>query len=225
MRDFDKLSERQRNILRFMDRYIDEHGFPPTIREIGGATGIDSTSVVNYNLNKLVNAGFLERAEAKSRGLRLIKPIPNGRTRTGRVHPTLNTYRIPHIGQIVAGEPINVPDDYYPDEDSIIEIPASMLGGVSPSEVYALKVKGDSMIDAMIQDGDIVILRQTHDIRNGDMVAVWLTERSETTLKYFYDEGARIRLQPAHPTMDPIFVDPQHCQIQGKVLSVMRQLR
>ncbi|GAB4512800.1 MAG: transcriptional repressor LexA [Anaerolineae bacterium] len=225
MRDFDKLSERQRNILRFMDRYIDEYGFPPTIREIGSATGIESTSVVNYNLNKLVNAGFLERAEAKSRGLRLIKPIPNGRTLTGRVQTTLNVYRIPEFGQIVAGEPINVPDDYYADEDNLIEIPPSLIGNVSPSEVYALKVKGDSMIDAMIQDGDVVILRKANTAMNGEMVAVWLTDRSETTLKHFYDEGGRIRLQPAHPTMSPIFVDPRHCQVQGKVLSVMRRLK
>jgi repressor LexA len=222
MKDFDKLSERQRRILRFMDRYMYDNGFPPTIREIGKATGIDSTSVVNYNLNKLVQAGFVERAESKSRGLRLVKSIPDGRR--ARVKASSDLLRVPLIGQIVASEPVNVPDDYYPDEDNAVEVPASLLAGVNPTEVYALTVKGDSMIDAMIQDGDVVILRKTDTIRNGDMVAVWLDERSETTLKHFYEEGVRIRLQPAHPTMDPIYVDASHCHVQGKVLSVMRYM-
>jgi repressor LexA len=222
MKDFDKLSDRQRRILRFMDRYMHDNGFPPTIREIGKATGIDSTSVVNYNLNKLVQAGFVERAESKSRGLRLVKSIPDGRR--ARVRASSDLLRVPLIGQIVASEPVNVPDDYYPDEDNAVEVPASLLAGVNPAEVYALTVKGDSMIDAMIQDGDVVILRKTETIRNGDMVAVWLDERSETTLKHFYEEGLRIRLQPAHPTMDPIYVDPSHCHVQGKVLSVMRYM-
>jgi repressor LexA len=222
MKDFDKLSDRQRRILRFMDRYMHDNGFPPTIREIGKATGIDSTSVVNYNLNKLVQAGFVERAESKSRGLRLVKSIPDGRR--ARVKTSSDLLRVPLIGQIVASEPVNVPDDYYPDEDNAVEVPASLLAGVNPAEVYALTVKGDSMIDAMIQDGDVVILRKTDTIRNGDMVAVWLDERSETTLKHFYEEGVRIRLQPAHPTMDPIYVDASHCHVQGKVLSVMRYM-
>lgn len=219
---FEQLSERQRKILVFMDRYIYENTFPPTIREIGKAAGIDSTSVVNYNLNKLVDAGFLERVAAKSRGLRLIKDVPGG-------YSTINTdtevMQVPMIGQIVASEPVNVPDDHYPDPENVVDIPASMIAGISPTEVYALRVKGDSMIDAMIQDGDVVILRKTNTARRGEMVAVWLTERSETTLKHFYDEGDRVRLQPAHPTMQPIYVDAQHCQVQGKVLSVIRQMK
>lgn len=198
-----------------------EHGFPPTIRDIGAATNIDSTSVVNYNLNKLVDAGFLERVASKSRGLRLIKPIPNGRNVMIRSSDTL--LRIPHVGTIVAGQP--VPVEIQVDETRAVEVPQQWLGGVDPSEVFALTVHGDSMIDAMIQDGDLVILRRTTTARNGDMVAVWLDERSETTLKYFYDEGSRIRLQPANPTMGPIFVDYRQCQVQGKVLSVMRRLR
>jgi repressor LexA len=223
MKDFQKLSERQRNILRYIDRYVDDNGFPPTIRDIGEATGIDSTSVVNYNLNKLVDAGFLERTAAKSRGLRLVRSIPNGR-RQKRVK-TAEQPTVPLIGQIVAGEPINVPDDHYADENDMVEVPSSLLHGLTPEDVYALTVRGESMIDAMIQDGDVVILRKTNTATNGDMVAVWLTDRSETTLKYFYNDGERIRLQPAHPTMDPIWVDPAICQVQGKVLSVMRNLR
>jgi repressor LexA len=223
MKEFHKLSERQRNILRFIDRYIDDNGFPPTIREVGEATGIESTSVVNYNLNKLVDAEFLDRTAAKSRGLRLIRDIPNSRKQ--RVKSAMNQPKVPMMGQIVAGEPINVPDDAYPDEDNMVEVPESLLSGLNPSDVYALTVKGHSMIDAMIQDGDTVILRKANTAVNGDMVAVWLTDRSETTLKYFYSEKDQIRLQPAHPTMDPIYVDPTICQVQGKVLSVIRRLK
>jgi len=99
----------------------------------------------------------------------------------------------------------------------------ALLNGTPVSEVFALKVKGDSMIDAMISDGDIVIFRKQEEAKNGDMVAVWLPDRSETTLKYFYRENdSQVRLQPAHPTMDPIYVHPANCQVQGRVLSVIR---
>ena len=222
MTTYHQLSERQRNILTFMDQYIQEHGFPPTIREIGAATDIDSTSVVNYNLNKLVDAGFLERSAAKSRGLRLIKEIPSSYRR--RIKASNTVPKIPMWGQIVAGEPIPIPDTAFPDENDMVEVPKSLLHGIDQHEVFALKVKGYSMMDAMIQDGDMVILRSTNTANDGDMVAVWLDERGETTLKYFYNEGERIRLQPAHPMMDPIYVDASHCQIQGKVLSVLRNL-
>lgn len=222
MKDFKRLSQRQQNILIFIDEYVLQHGYPPTIREIGEATDIQSTSVVNYNLNKLVDDGFLERSAAKSRGLRLARPIPNGHW---RITTSDDAPRVALIGQIVAGEPINVPEDYYIDDDQMIEVPYMLLGDARLDEVYALTVSGNSMVDAMIQDGDTVILRKTATANNGDMVAVWLTDRSETTLKYFYAEGERIRLQPAHPTMEPIYVDATICQVQGKVLSVMRRLR
>jgi SOS-response transcriptional repressor, LexA len=97
-----------------------------------------------------------------------------------------------------------------------------LLRGYDPAEVFALRVKGQSMIDAMIREGDIVVLRKQEVARDGEMVAVWLAERGETTLKYFYNEGDRIRLQPAHPTMPPIYVNPSQCHIQGRVLSVIR---
>ncbi|MGB1287342.1 MAG: LexA family protein [Aggregatilineales bacterium] len=134
--------------------------------------------------------------------------------------------RVPIIGHIVASEPAMFPEDagHYFDEEDLMDIPASMLKGFDPSEVYALEVKGDSMMDAMIQEGDVVLMRQQDTARSGDMVAVWLLDKSETTLKYYYPEGDRIRLQPAHPTMDPIFVDAADCQIKGKVLSVFRSV-
>ncbi|MEZ4668000.1 MAG: transcriptional repressor LexA [Anaerolineae bacterium] len=225
MKDFNKLSERQRNMLRYIEKYTLDNGFPPTIRQIGENTGINSTSVVNYNLNKLVQAGYLNRSQHVSRGLRLTVPVPGGDKR-GKVAPVQAAAhaRIPVIGTIFASEPVPVPDDYSYDEDSMIEVTKDLLGGVDPSSAYALKVKGDSMMDAMIREGDIVILRKQETARNGDMVAVWLTDRSETTLKYFHNEGSRIRLQPAHPHMKPIYVDPAVCRVEGKVLSVIRHM-
>jgi repressor LexA len=223
MTNFNKLSQRQRNILRFMRRYMDGNGYPPTIREIGEATDINSTSVVNYNLNKLVKAGYLERSGRVSRGLRLVRDLPGGKK---RVQKTPTPSRVALVGMIAASEPVPVPEDvgHYYDEDNLIEVPPTMLGGHDPEEVFALRVRGDSMIDAMIQEGDIVLMHKQAVYSKGDMVAVWLDERNETTLKYFYPEGDSVRLQPAHPTMDPIIVKAAHCQVQGRVLSVMRQI-
>jgi len=226
VKDFKKLSSRQQHILHFMFNYMKRSGYPPTIREIGEATHINSTSVVNYNLNKLVDAGYLERSDRVSRGLRLIAPVPGTEPKKKAVQTSSVVERIPMIGQIVASRPVEVPEDtgHYYDEDDMIDIPLSLLSGVDPSEVFALKVKGDSMIDAMVSDGDTVILRHQQTANNGDMVAVWLTERGETTLKYFHNEGERVRLQPAHPMMEAIYVDAATCEIRGKVLSVIRQI-
>lgn len=224
MRKHEKLSERQRNIVSFMDRYLHEHGYPPTIREIGEATNINSTSVVNYNLNKLVTLGYLERSATKSRGLRLVKNL-NGKPLNQPVRAAPSV-KLPMAGQIVAGQPMPIPEQNYPDDHDAVEVTPMMLNGADPDEVFALRVKGDSMIDAMIQEGDVVILRKTNTARNGEMVAVWLDERGETTLKYFFkEEGDRVRLQPAHPTMDPIYVSAKHCIVQGRVLSVLRMLK
>lgn len=223
VKDFKKLSERQQNILKFMFDYVQDNGFPPTIREIGEATDINSTSVVNYNLNKLVDAGYLDRSDRVSRGLRLIAPVP-GKTPQKKVRTPDFTSQVAFIGKIAAGQPLEVPEDigHNVDEDDMLDIPPFLLGGADASEVFALEVEGDSMIDAMISEGDIVLLRHTHTAKNGDMVAVWLPERGETTLKYFYNEGQRIRLKPAHPTMEDIYVDARNCEIRGKVLSVIR---
>lgn len=219
-KDFKSLSERQRNILKFMKRYMDRTGYPPTIREIGEATDINSTSVVNYNLNKLVDAGYLQRSDKVSRGLRLVADIPGMRKK--KVTPTGDVMQVPLMGTIVASEPVPVPEDAY--EEDLIDVPPSLLHNFDPSEVFALRVRGDSMMDAMIQENDVVILSRQETASDGEMVAVWLTDRSETTLKYFYNEGERVRLQPAHPTMEPIYVDPQICQIRGRVLSVIRTI-
>lgn len=224
-KDFEKLSTRQQNILKFMWRYMSQNGYPPTIREIGEATKINSTSVVNYNLNKLVNAGYLERSDRVSRGLRLVADIPGmpvKRVISGAKPGT----SVPLIGSIVASEPVEMPEDtgHHFDEDDLIDVPPYLLNGVDPAEAFALTVRGDSMMDAMISEGDIIIMRRQETAKRGDMVAVWLDDKSETTLKYFYPEGEQVRLQPAHPSMAPIYVDAATCQIRGRVLSVIRQM-
>ncbi len=202
------LSARQKDILRYMDYYMTTHGFPPTIREIGAATHINSTSVVNYNLNKLVQAGHLERRGKVSRGMRLT----NWRAGDGLL-------RVPLAGRIVASAPVEAWAD---GSGNTLEVAPAMLGNNPPTEVFALTVQGDSMIDAMIADGDIVLLRRVETAANGELVAVWLADEETTTLKRFFLEGERVRLQPENPTMDPIYVDAAQCRVQGKVVAVIR---
>jgi repressor LexA len=224
------LSDKQRRILDFIWTYIGDTGRPPTIREIGEEVEISSTSVVNYNLNKLKDKGYVEREKEVSRGLRLTE---KAQALYGAVSEALGTavneiaeryISVPLVGDIVASEPLEVGhDDFstYDDEDTLA-ISANMIKG-RPEELFALRVRGDSMIDAMINDGDIVIMKQATDVRNGDMVAVWLDSSGTTTLKHFYNEGSRVRLQPANPTMGPIFVNPGDVRVQGKVMMVLRQ--
>jgi repressor LexA len=215
-----RLSDRQRRMLDFIERFSDENGYPPSIREIGKAVDISSTSVVNYNLNRLVEEGFLDRDQNVSRGIRLTEKLASA------VQEVADILRIPLVGRIFASEPVPLPSTDSPlfSADEAIEITRDLLP-VSVEGLFALEVKGDSMIDAMIGDGDIVVMRREPDWRNGDMVAIWLEDKEETTLKHIYREGSRIRLQPANPTMDPIFIDnPENVQVQGKVILVVRQM-
>lgn len=221
------LSKRQQNILNYISDYMQKNRRPPTIREIGRAVGISSTSVVNYNLTKLKEKGFLHRDAEVSRGLRL---TTKARQEFGQAVSAAadavagRLVRVPLLGNIVAGEPIQVGNDDFRtyDEEDAIELSSTMLAG-QIDELFALRVSGDSMIDAMVNDGDVVIMRRQEVARNGDMVAVWLTNSDTTTLKYFHHEGNRIRLQPANPTMEPIYVDPEEVRVQGKVEMVVRQ--
>ena len=221
----DKLSQRQTNILRYIWEYWTEHGRPPTIREIGSAVKISSTSVVNYNLNKLEEKGFLEREAEVSRGLKLTdKALALYGHVVGVLGDSVNLVRVPLAGDIVAGEPVFSGNESFATygEDEAIDVSASMLPKQT-DQLFALRVRGNSMIDAMVNDNDIVILKQTHEATNGDMVAVWLPQENETTLKYFYREGDNVRLQPANPTMEPIYVHSANVEVQGKVMMVMRQ--
>ncbi|MBN1123147.1 MAG: repressor LexA [Anaerolineae bacterium] len=209
-----KLSARQEAMLEFIDSFMQDNGYPPTIREIGKACDISSTSVVNYNLNKLEREGYLMRDREVSRGLRLANRAFQG-----------SVVRVPLMGRIVAGEPVPVPDGDFSvfGDDEAIELTSDI---VDPhDDLFALQVKGDSMVNDMINDGDIVIMRPHRDVKNGDMVAVWLSDREETTLKRIYMEGERIRLQPANPMMGPIYVDdPSVVEVQGRVVAVIRQM-
>ena len=211
------LTERHQKILDFVDAYVTKHSYPPSIREIGEATGISSTSVVTYYLKQLTEMGKIERDEKNSRALRLSHPVSR------------DLVKIPILGPVAAGLPIPVPDagaTFIADEINGVDVARSLLPERDKArELFALTVKGNSMIDAMVNDGDIVILKSTVEAHNGDMVAVWLPEKEETTLKYFYKEKERYRLQPANPTMEPIFIGKNEpLEIRGKVVMVIRKL-
>lgn len=211
------LSERQKKILKVLEDFQKEYGYPPAIREICEKAMISSTSVVNYYLDQLQEMGYIQRDEGVSRGIRLVK------------NPVVEFLHIPLAGRIAAGTPIPVPAtsfSYY-DSESMVDVAASLLPrGEKSDELFALEVQGDSMIDAMVYDGDIVIMKKAQEARNGEMVAVWLNDRDETTLKYFYLEKGHVRLQPANPSMAPIFIDdPSVVEVQGKVVMVIRQVK
>lgn len=221
------LGERHKKILHFLERFQEENGYPPSIREIGENTSISSTSVVNYYLNQLEEMKYIERENNVSRGIRLIRTFEGNLVKAAQT--ITDMFSIPVIGRIVAGEPVPVPssDFNYYDQETGIEIARSLLPAKEKTEdLFALEVQGDSMIDAMVNDGDIVIMRPITQPNNGEMVAVWLADRDETTLKYFYLENGRVRLQPANPLMSPIIIDnPAHVQVQGKVVLVIRRLQ
>ena len=213
------LGERHQKILDFLQSYQRENRYPPSIREIGEKTGISSTSVVNYYLDQLEKKGLIHRDRKISRGVRLSSS--NG---------SADTLRVPVLGPIAAGFPLPELDpnvSYMTDnEANAVDIARSLLPSKEKGEnLYALEVKGESMIDAMINDGDIVVLKPATDARNGEMVAVWLPRDNEATLKYFFKEKDRYRLQPANPTMKPIFVKKNEpLEIKGKVVMVIRRM-
>ena len=233
------LSDRHIRILELLQTYQDK-GYPPSIREIGEQTGITSTSVVNYYLEQLEKWGYIERDRRISRGLRVTEKIGElaGMFNTAVTTVAQNAaaavvdlLHIPIAGQIVAGVPAPVPasDFAYYDAESSLDIARSMLPIRSKTDdLYALEVQGDSMIDAMVNDGDYVIMKpvgSNSDVRNGEMVAVWLPTRDETTLKYFYKEKDGYRLQPANPMMKPIMIkSSEPLEIKGKVVMVIRKV-
>jgi repressor LexA len=209
------LTERQQAILDFIRSFSVKTKYPPTIREIGKSVGISSTSVVNYNLNVLEKQGRIARDKTISRGIKLVEETPD-------LLP-VETVRIPVLGRIAAGEPMPVPgSDFAILGDEIIELTRELLP-LDTRNIFALQVRGSSMVDAMIGDGDIVVMQQRQKADNGDLVAVWLKDREETTLKRFYLEKGKVRLQPANPTMQPIFADPKNVEVQGKVVLVIRR--
>ena len=210
-----KLSSRQKRIIDFMRSFIGGRGYPPTVRDIVNGCGISSTSVVAYNLDILKREGYIRRHPEVSRGIELL----------GGVGARQSRVQIPVIGQIAAGEPIPVPTPDIWDvaaSSETMEVTEDMTRG--RGEVYALKVKGSSMVDALINDGDIVLMQHVNAVENGEMAAVWLKMEKEATLKKVYAESGRVRLQPANDQMQPIYVEPGNVEIQGRVIAVIRQL-
>jgi repressor LexA len=207
------LTDRHRKILAYLNERQTK-GYPPSIREICEATDISSTSVVTYYLKQLEEWGYIQRDARFSRALRL----------AGTSDPSL--IKIPIWGPIAAGVsiPVEAAKTYAGEDVYGVDVARSLLPpGEKGTDLFALKVQGDSMIDAMVSDGDIVILKQTQTANNGDMVAIWFPEENETTLKYFYKEKDGYRLQPANPTMQPfLFGKDKHLEIKGKVVLVIR---
>ena len=211
------LGPRHQKILEFLQDYQRENRYPPSIREIGEKTGISSTSVVNYYLDQLERSGHIQRDRKISRGVRL-----------SNVSALADTVRVPILGPIAAGPFLPVFDpgvDYMNEKEyKAVDIARSLLPAREKgNELYALEVKGDSMIDAMINDGDIVVMKRAQEARNGEMVAVRVDD--EYTLKYFFKEKDGYRLQPANPTMKPLYVAKNKpLEINGKVVMVIRKL-
>jgi repressor LexA len=209
------LSPKQQRILSFIRHFVADKTYPPTIRDIVNGCGISSTSVADYNLEKLEKQGYIRRHHEISRGIEL---IGNG---SGRYSEVI----VPIIGQIAAGEPIPVPSTESWNEVASAEtlgVPPDLIGG--REGIYALKVKGLSMIDALINDGDIVLMQHTNVIENGQMAAVWLKNEKTATLKKVFAGQEKVRLQPANSQMKPLYVSPEDVEIQGKVIAVIRQL-
>ena len=208
------LSSRQQKILDFIRGFLSEKAYPPTVRDIVSGCGISSTSVADYNLEILEKEGYLRRKREVSRGIQLMDAA-------GLSNKTL----IPIVGQIAAGAPIPIPSSESWNSLSgadTIEVPRELIRG--KENVFALKVKGLSMIDALVNDGDIVLMQAASTVENGEMAAVWLKNERQATLKKVFAGPQNVRLQPANSQMQPFYVQPEDVEIQGKVIAVIRQL-
>jgi repressor LexA len=216
-------AERRRRILEFIHRTVAERGYPPSVREIAEAVGLASTSAVHHHLVALERAGQLERGGRSSRALRLtaageamIAPAPlpaRGRVTPFRMPVEQDVIRLPLVGEIAAGQPMEAYQDPEP-----MDVPRSLQ---AREDSYVLRVRGKSMVDALIDDGDFVIVQPQATARDGDIV-VALLEDNGVTLKRFFREDGRIRLQPANAELEPIYATD--LQIQGKVVGVIRKL-
>ena len=201
-----ELTGRQQEIWSFLVDYVDRHGYPPTVREIGEAVGLASPSTVHAHLANLERAGLLRRDPTKPRALEL----------TGRETESVVTMpKLPLLGQIAAGGPL-LAEENVEDE---LAVPETLRGD------FLLRVKGDSMIEAGILDGDIVVVRRQQDARNGEIVVALAGDdesADEATVKTFFREKGRIRLQPENSALEPIYA--KHVQVLGKVVGVFREL-
>ncbi len=205
------LTARQQEIWQFLVDYVDRHGYPPTVREIGEAVGLASPSTVHAHLANLERAGLLRRDPTKPRALDLI-----GHRRESRADETAaEPAKLPLLGQIAAGGPLLAEQN--------IEDELAVPGPLGRNADFLLRVKGESMIDAGILDGDILVVQRAQDARNGEIVVALAGDdesADEATVKTFYREAGRVRLQPENASMEPIYAD--HVQILGKVTGVFR---
>jgi len=203
---FSKTRER---IYTFIRQFYREHDYAPTVRDIQKGCGLSSTAVVQHHLNVLENEGRIHRDPEVFRSIRLTDKI--------------GISGVPLLGTIAAGEPIPVPTSETWTSQSLetLEVPEGLTQG---RQLYALKVKGFSMVDALIDDGDTVLMEPVNTAENGDMVAVWLKNEQEVTLKKIYQEGDIVCLRPANKLMEPIYQRPENIEIQGKVAAVIRKL-
>jgi repressor LexA len=207
------LTPRQRQIWDYVVDYVDGHGYPPTVREIGEAVGLASPSTVHAHLANLERAGLLRRDPTKPRALELI-----GRERSGASRPTPETHVLPVLGQIAAGGPLLAEQSI----EGYLGVPEPLARG---GDEFILRVQGESMVNAGILDGDYVVVRRQQDAQNGDIVAALAGEddiADEATVKRFFRESGRIRLQPENDALEPIYAP--HVQILGKVIGVFRRL-
>lgn len=199
-------------ILNFIRGFLKEKGYAPTVRDIARGCHISTPSVVQHHLNVLEREGYIRRDPEIFRSIQLL----------GR--ETKDIIKVPLLGSIAAGEPIPVPtsDTWRSAAEEILDLTEEVTGG--RQNVFALRVKGSSMIDALVDDGDIVLMELTSTANDGEMVALWLKEEQEVTLKRLYREPGRIRLQPANSQMEPIYTEPENIEVQGKVIGVIRKL-
>jgi repressor LexA len=197
------LTKRQREILDYLQDFIQQHGYAPSLEEIGRRFGLSSLATVHKHLTNLQEKGFIKRAWNRSRSVELIPTSAAGRS-----------VDLPLLGYVAAGVPIEAIAT-----SETIAVPEDLVGR---RDTYVLRVRGNSMIDEQICDGDLVIVEDRKTAQNGEMV-VALLSGSDVTLKKLYRENGRVRLQPANPTMQPIFVDPEQLQVQGVVVGVMRK--
>jgi repressor LexA len=202
-------SRTRENILSFIKRFHETKGYAPTVREIAENCGVKSPSVVQYHINHLERGGFITREKERFRSLRVAACESE-------------SVRVPLLGTIAAGHPIWVPsvDRWSAEAERTIELSPEITKGTH--DVYALQVKGNSMVDAMIADSDIVIMERAIDVRSGDVVACWLRNEQEVTLKKIYFEGEKVRLQPCNPYMMPVYHDAGNVEVQGRVIAVIR---
>ena len=210
------LSSRQQRILKFIHQFLDDHQYPPTVRDIQAGCEVSSTSVVDYNLRILQREGYLRRFAEVSRGIELLDERRGSSRR--------DVLRVPVLGNIAAGEPLPIPapSSWHDEALETVDLPSSLAKG--KGDLFGLRVKGVSMIDAFIADGDLVLLEPVDLPNNGDMVAAWLSDQEEVTLKHFFLENGMVRLQPANTTMEPTKVPADKVAVRGRVVGVVRTL-